>query len=72
MDIVGDFLRTLNIGSSDKFIVSGNSKRGWDTWLITAIDKRVIASIPIVFDILNWNKVMNFYSSLVLRQLQRV
>jgi PhoPQ-activated pathogenicity-related protein len=41
---------TVNI---DKFIVSGGSKRGWTTWLTPAVDNRIRAIVPLVFDALN-------------------
>jgi PhoPQ-activated pathogenicity-related protein len=37
----------------DNFVVAGGSKRGWTTWLVGVVDKRVIAIIPIVIDALN-------------------
>jgi len=37
----------------DSFVVSGGSKRGWTTWTTAAVDKRVVAIIPLVIDLLN-------------------
>jgi PhoPQ-activated pathogenicity-related protein len=37
----------------DNFIVTGTSKRGWTTWLTPAVDNRVVAIVPYVFDGLN-------------------
>jgi len=37
----------------DGFVVSGGSKRAWTTWLVGALDKRVVAIIPIVINVLD-------------------
>ena len=37
----------------DGFVVSGGSKRAWTTWLVGALDKRVVAIIPIGINTLN-------------------
>lgn len=34
----------------DWFTVLGASKRGWTTWLVGAVDKRVSAIVPVVMD----------------------
>ncbi|MBI9017448.1 MAG: PhoPQ-activated pathogenicity-related family protein [Phycisphaerae bacterium] len=45
----------------NNFIVSGASKRGWTTWLTAAVDKRVVAIVPVVIDILNVNDHMQHH-----------
>jgi PhoPQ-activated pathogenicity-related protein len=41
----------------DGFVVAGGSKRGWTTWLVGVVDKRVKAIIPIVIDALNSEEI---------------
>jgi PhoPQ-activated pathogenicity-related protein len=55
MDAVQEFTnQTLQLKDPiDSFIVGGASKRGWTTWTTGAVDKRVIAIVPIVMPILN-------------------
>jgi PhoPQ-activated pathogenicity-related protein len=55
MDAVTSFCASDEGGKVkvDKFVVSGASKRGWTTWATAAVDKRVVAIIPIVIDLLN-------------------
>ena len=53
MDVVQSLVRDSLRLTSDQFIISGFSKRGWTTWLTAAVDRRVKAIAPMVFDILN-------------------
>jgi PhoPQ-activated pathogenicity-related protein len=52
MDCVQQFLASEQGGKHkiDKFVVAGGSKRGWTTWCTAAVDKRVVAAVPIVID----------------------
>jgi PhoPQ-activated pathogenicity-related protein len=55
MDTVTDFLGSENGSKTSirKFVVAGGSKRGWTTWLTGAVDKRVVAIVPAVIDVIN-------------------
>ncbi len=41
----------------DQFVVAGGSKRGWTTWLVGAVDHRVVAIMPLVIDALNSEEI---------------
>src|SRR5262245_56855569 len=55
MDTVISFCGGADGGNTkiDGFVVAGGSKRGWTTWTTAAVDKRVVAIVPIVIDLLN-------------------
>jgi PhoPQ-activated pathogenicity-related protein len=55
LDTVTAFCGSAEGGSLkvDEFVVAGGSKRGWTTWTTAAADKRVVAIIPCVIDLLN-------------------
>jgi len=53
MDVVEDVIKKNNTNAINNFVVAGASKRGWTTWTTGAVDKRVVAIVPIVIDLLN-------------------
>ncbi len=55
MDAIQEFLASEAGGKLQvkQFVVAGGSKRGWTTWLVGAVDPRVVAIMPIVIDALN-------------------
>lgn len=55
MDAIQEFTASPAGGGNkvERFVVAGGSKRGWTTWLVGAVDPRVIAIAPMVIDALN-------------------
>ncbi|KAK7102758.1 autocrine proliferation repressor protein A-like [Littorina saxatilis] len=54
MDTITAFTKTLHPEVTiSKFMVMGESKRGWTTWTTAAVDSRVVAIVPMVMDLLN-------------------
>lgn len=55
MDAVQEFMASEQGGKVkiDQFVVTGGSKRGWTSWLVGTVDKRVIGIAPMVIDALN-------------------
>ena len=47
----------LGLGNIDKFMVAGESKRGWTTWMTAPIDDRVVAMAPVVMSSLKMQEV---------------
>lgn len=55
MDATQEFLASEAGGKQKvaRWVVTGGSKRGWTTWTTGIVDKRVIAIMPVVIDMLN-------------------
>ena len=47
----------------DDWMVAGASKRGWTTWMVGAVDRRVRIICPLVMDLLRLNKQMHSHFS---------
>lgn len=60
MDAVQEFAKENRKHDISRFVISGASKRGWTTWLTGASDNRVTAIAPMVIDILNMPKSLNY------------
>ncbi|HOJ62110.1 MAG TPA: PhoPQ-activated protein PqaA family protein [bacterium] len=60
MNAVQEFCQRELNWSIRQFVVSGGSKRGWTTWLTGAGDQRVAGIAPMVIDILNMSKQMDY------------
>jgi PhoPQ-activated pathogenicity-related protein len=65
MDTLAHFCASRNIAQLRQFVVAGASKRGWTTWLVGAVDRRVKAVIPVVMDLLHLQtSLVHHYQSL--------
>ncbi len=59
MDATQEFMKSETGGgvAIKEFVVAGASKRGWTTWLVGAVDNRVIGIMPMVIDALNSEEI---------------
>ena len=55
MDATQEFMASEAGGKNKvaRWVITGGSKRGWTTWTTGIVDKRVIAIMPVVIDMLN-------------------
>ncbi len=53
MDAARDLARRHWGIAIDRFMVTGSSKRGWTSWLVAAVDSRVVSVAPMVIDMLD-------------------
>ena len=51
----------LGIANIERFMLSGQSKRGWTAWMASPIDDRVIAMAPTVLSSLNLTLVLTIF-----------
>lgn len=58
MDTADQYMQQEHGSRLTKFTVFGGSKRGWTTWLSSAVDPRVDALAPVVIDVLNMREHM--------------
>ena len=56
MDAAAEIARTEWRLDVEGFVVTGASKRGWTSWLTTAIDLRVVGVVPQVIDMLSMDR----------------
>jgi len=65
MDCVQEYCRSQKIDQPVNFVLMGESKRAWASWLTASSDPRVAALVPIVCDFLNVKHTYtNHYRSL--------
>lgn len=61
MDAIQELVKQKSGGHIQRFVISGASKRGWTTWLSSAIDDDRVAAIgPMVIDMLNMPATLNY------------
>ncbi len=60
MDAVQEFERRDRKREVKRFVVSGASKRGWTTWLSGAVDPRVQGIAPMVIDMPNMKRQLDW------------
>jgi PhoPQ-activated pathogenicity-related protein len=58
LDAVQQWAAREKLPQPTKFVVSGASKRGWTSWLVAAVDKRVAGIVPMVYDNLHLQQQM--------------
>ena len=72
MDLTQTWLESQHLPRPEKFVVTGASKRGWTTWLTAAVDPRVVAIAPRVFDMLNMKAQTDWAQKVYGRQSEKI
>ena len=61
MDAIQEVVKQKASKEVNRFVIAGASKRGWTTWLSSAIDDARVAAIgPMVIDMLNMPATLNY------------
>ncbi len=72
MDTVQQFVRREFDQKIEKFVVGGASKRGWTTWLVGAVDPRIVAIAPMVIDMLNMKAQLQWAGQMYGKQSEEI
>jgi PhoPQ-activated pathogenicity-related protein len=72
MDVLQSFARHEFDQSIERFVVSGESKRGWTSWLTGAVDTRVVAIAPMVIDMLNMKAQLDWTEKMYGRPSEQI
>jgi PhoPQ-activated pathogenicity-related protein len=72
MDTIQAWAHKAHQQQIEKFVVTGASKRGWTAWLVGAVDPRVSALAPIVFDMLNMKAQTEWAKKVYGRQSEHI
>jgi PhoPQ-activated pathogenicity-related protein len=72
MDAVAAFALREHGAVITNFVVAGMSKRGWTTWLAGAVDPRVKGISPMVIDMLNWKKQIEWAEKVYGKQSEQI
>ena len=72
MDTLQRFARQEFDQKIERFVVSGESKRGWTSWLTGAVDTRVVAIAPMAIDMLNMKAQLDWTEKMYGRQSDQI
>ena len=71
IDAITEFSASIDF-PLNSFVTSGASKRGWTTYLSAALDSRVKAIAPLVFDMLNMREQISWAQEVYGKQSEKI